>query len=73
MRLIAPCKGCDRRHAACWGECAEYRAWKKALEEAREAKHSADQMQAEIDGVRRRVKRWAGKRKHGKRSTSIRG
>lgn len=31
-RVTAPCKGCQRRHAMCHGECEEYKAFQRDVE-----------------------------------------
>jgi hypothetical protein len=33
IRDKPPCKGCEERHEACWGQCKKYKAWKSRLDE----------------------------------------
>ena len=33
IRDKPPCKGCEERHEACWGQCEKYKAWKSRLDE----------------------------------------
>lgn len=30
-----PCKDCEFRHTACWGDCEVYKAYKKQVEDER--------------------------------------
>ena len=36
--ITAPCKDCPDRHYACWGSCEKYKAFRKELDRAREAR-----------------------------------
>ena len=31
-----PCKNCEKRRTACWGDCEEYLAWKAVRDAAKE-------------------------------------
>lgn len=53
--MIAPCKGCDRRHAACWAECEDYKAWRAEMDAERQARWDDDQKRSAIESVRRRM------------------
>ena len=33
IREKPPCKGCEERHEACWGDCEKYKSWKSMLDE----------------------------------------
>lgn len=44
-RVTPPCKGCQRRHAMCHGECEEYKAFQRDVE-ADKAKRYASYSEA---------------------------
>lgn len=33
--MTCPCKDCDHRHEACWGECEVYKAYRKHYQDMR--------------------------------------
>lgn len=34
-----PCKNCEKRRTACWGDCEEYLAWKAECQTMKDAEH----------------------------------
>lgn len=34
-----PCKNCERRHPACWGDCEVYRQYRKHYDETKDEMH----------------------------------
>lgn len=59
-RLIAPCKGCDKREVGCHAACEEYIAFRKAKDKLNaELKKKAMQEQEQNDIEKSRKKRMA--------------
>lgn len=59
-RLIAPCKGCDKREVGCHAVCKEYIAFRKAKDKLNaELKKKAMQEQEQNDIEKSRKKRMA--------------
>lgn len=59
-RLIAPCKGCDKREVGCHAVCEEYIAFRKAKDKLNaELKKKAMQEQEQNDIEKSRKKRMA--------------
>lgn len=40
-RVISPCKGCQRRHAMCHGECEEYKTFRLDVETDKAKRYAA--------------------------------
>ena len=37
--IPTPCENCGRRHLGCHGKCAEYKAYREDIKQAREKEH----------------------------------
>ena len=42
IREKPPCKGCEERHEACWGDCEKYKSWKSMLDEVNKRRKEYD-------------------------------
>lgn len=40
-RTASPCKGCQRRHARCHGECEDYKAFRRDVEADKAKRYAA--------------------------------
>lgn len=67
-RTAPPCKGCQRRHAMCHGECEDYKAFRRDVE-ADKAKRYASYSEADfysMNSARRENAKKAIKKRDGR-------